>query len=169
MPTKEWLEQHTKVQAYLDADLSAKLNAWMQEKNITQISSAVVVILEHYLNDNPPSEILSQVLLDEVETLKKEVAIIKASLVEAGAKSLAPKMTSEVVIFPTERIEIQYTEQEAQDGLTKSELCDRIGLTIYQADKAAKEQGMNVNDYLLKVTGWKPSEGKRPRYYPTKN
>jgi hypothetical protein len=35
MPTKEWLEQHTKVQAYLDADLSAKLTAWMKEKNIT--------------------------------------------------------------------------------------------------------------------------------------
>jgi hypothetical protein len=53
--------------------------------------------------------------------------------------------------------------------LTKSELCDRVGLTIYQAEKAAKEQGMNVNDYLFKVTGWKPSEGKRPRYYSTKN
>jgi hypothetical protein len=25
MPTKEWLEQHTKIQAYLDADLSTKL------------------------------------------------------------------------------------------------------------------------------------------------
>jgi hypothetical protein len=64
-------------------------------------------------------------------------------------------------------MEIPYTDQEAQDGLTKSELCDRLGLTIYQADKAAKEQGMNVNDYLFKVSGWKPSEGKRPRYYPT--
>jgi hypothetical protein len=166
MPTKEWLKQHTKVQAYLDADLSAKLTAWMKEKNISQLSMAVVAILEHYLNDRPPSEISSQVLFDELEAVKKEVAIIKASLVEAGAKSLAPKMTSEVVIFPTERIEILYTEQEAQDGLTKSELCDRLGLTIYQADKAAKEQGTNVNDYLLKVTDWKPSEGKRPRYYP---
>jgi len=104
--------------------------------------------------------------MEEMETLKKELALIKTSLIEAGAKSLAPKMTSEVVIFPIQRIEIQYTEQEVQGGLTKGELCDRLGLTIYQAEKAAKEQGMNVNDYLLKVTGWKPSEGKRPRYYP---
>ncbi|GFE72192.1 hypothetical protein [Chroococcus sp. FPU101] len=169
MPTKEWLEQHTKIQAYLNADLSAKLTAWMKEKNITQLSSAVVVILEHYLNDRPPSEISSQVLFDEVETLKKEVALIKASLVEAGAKSLAPKMTSEVVIFPTERMNIQYTEKEAQDGLTKSELCDRLNLTIYQVDKAAKEQGIAINDYLLKITGWKVGEGKRPKYYPTKD
>jgi len=166
MPTKEWLEQHTKIQAYLDADLSAKLTAWMKEKNISQLSQAVVVILEHYLNDNPPSEISSQLLMEEMETLKKELALIKTSLIEAGAKSLAPKMTSEVVIVPTQRIEIQYTEQEVQGGLTKGELCERIGLTIYQAEKAAKEQGMNGNDYLLKVTGWKPSEGKRPRYYP---
>jgi replication fork clamp-binding protein CrfC len=169
MPTKEWLEQHTKVQAYLDADLSAKLTAWMKEKNISQLSQAVVAILEHYLNDRPPSEISSQVLFDELEAVKKEVALIKASLIEAGSKSLAPKMTSEVVIFPTERMEIQYTEKEAQDGLTKSELCDRLGLTIYQAEKASKEQEMSGNDYLFKVTGWKASSGKRPRYYPIKN
>ena len=138
MPTKEWLEQHTKVQSYLDSELSTKLSAWMKEKNITQISQAVVVILEHYLNDHPPSQISSQLLFDEMETLKKEVSIIKASLVEAGAKSLGPRMTSEMIIFPTQRIEIQYTEQEVQGGLTKGELCERIGLTIYQAEKSAK-------------------------------
>jgi hypothetical protein len=166
MPTKEWLEQHTKVQSYLDSELSTKLSAWMKEKNITQISQAVVVILEHYLNDNPPSEISSQLLMEEMETLKKELALIKTSLIEAGAKALGPKMTSEVVIVPTQRIEIQYTEQEVQGGLTKGELCERIGLTIYQAEKAAKEQGMNGNDYLLKITGCKVGEGKRPKYYP---
>lgn len=67
------------MQAYLDADLSVKLTAWMKEKNITQISAAVVAILKHYLNARPPSEISSQVLLDEVETLKKKVALIKVS------------------------------------------------------------------------------------------
>ncbi|WP_181280722.1 hypothetical protein [Aphanothece hegewaldii] len=54
-------------------------------------------------------------------------------------------------------------------GLTKSELCDRLGLMIYQVEKAVKEQGMMGNDYLLKVTGWKPSQGKRPRYFPSKH
>lgn len=44
-------------------------------------------------------------------------------------------------------------------------LADHIGLIIYQADKATKKQGTNVNDYLFKVTGWKASSGKRPRYY----
>lgn len=62
MLTKEWLEQHTKVQAYLDADLSAKLTTWMKEKNISQFLQAVVAILEHYLNDRLPSKISSQVL-----------------------------------------------------------------------------------------------------------
>lgn len=70
----------------------------------------------------------------------------------------------ELAIASTKRGEIEYTEVEA--GPTKSELCDRLNLTIYQAEKAAKEQGINVNDYLLKITNWKPSEGKRPKYYP---
>ena len=169
MPTKEWLEQHEKVAAYLKPELFERLSFWMEEKNISQISQAIVVILEHYLNDHPPEEISSDLLREDVELLKKEVGLIKASLVEAGAKSLAPKMQSEIVIAPTERIEIEYTSEEAKKGLTKSELCSRIGLTIYQASKAAQDQGMSDNDYLLKITGWQAGEGKRPRYYPTDN
>ena len=167
MPTKEWLDQHQKVAAYLKPELFERLDVWMKEKNITQISQAVVVILEHYLNDHPPSEISSELLKEDIETLKKEVALIKTSLVEAGAKSLAPKMKSEVVIAPTERMEIEYTEEETTKGLTKSQLCSRIGLTIYQVTKAAQDQGMSDNDYLLKITGWQAGEGKRPRYYPS--
>ena len=165
MPTKEWLEQHQKVAAYLKPELFEQLSIWMKEKNISQISQAVVIILEHYLNDHPPSEISSELLREDVESLKKEVALIKASLVEAGAKSLAPKMKSEVVIAPNEQMKIEYTEQEATEGLTKSELCSRIGLTIYQASKAAQDQEMSDNDYLFKITGWQAGEGKRPRYY----
>ncbi|PSB00905.1 hypothetical protein [Merismopedia glauca] len=168
MPTKEWLQQHTKVQAYLDDELAAKLSSWMKAQNIEQFSQAVVVILEHYLNDRPPSTISSQVLFDEVESLKREVDSIKTLLVEAGAKALSPKMPAEIAIAPTKRVDIEYTEAEAQAGLTKTQLCDRLNLTLHQAEKAAKEQKMTINDYLLKVTGWKPSEGKRPRYYPSK-
>ena len=169
MPTKEWLEQHNKIQAYLHNELFTKLNVWMKEKNINQVSQAVVAILEHYLNNNPPSEISSQLLMEEVETLKKEVALIKASLLEAGAKLLAPKIPSEIVIAPTERIDIEFTEKDAEEDLTKSKLCEHIGLTIYQAEKAAKDQKMLVNDYLFKITGWLPGKGKRPKYYPTQD
>lgn len=166
MPSKEWLAEHTKVQAYLDDDLSTKLQAWMKEKNITQLSQAVVTILKHYLDDHPPSEVSHQLLVEEVETLKEEMNYIKTCLLEAGAKSLAPKIPENVVIFPSEPIEIDQTDEEKETGLTKTELCSRIGLTPYQADKAAKEQQLSTNDYLLKITGWKPGEGKRPKYYP---
>ena len=47
-----------------------------------------------------------------------------------------------------------------------TQLCDRIKLTTYQTDKAASEQELSTNDYLLKITGWKVGEGKRPKYYP---
>jgi len=36
---------------------------------------------------NTPSEISTYLLKEDVESLKKEVALIKVSLVEAGAKS----------------------------------------------------------------------------------
>ena len=48
MPTKEWLEQHQKVAAYLKPELFEQLSVWMKEKNNSQISQAVVIILEHY-------------------------------------------------------------------------------------------------------------------------
>ena len=166
MPTEEWLKKHQKVQAYLDPDLYRQLENWMKQKNINQVSQAVIAILEHYLNDTPPSDISSQFLVDEVEELKKEVEFIKASLMEAGAKSLAPKMTTPPVIAPTERVEFDYTQEEAKEGITKSELSKRIGLTIYQAAKAAEEQGLSETEYLFKVTGFQPGDGKRPRYYP---
>lgn len=86
-------------------------------------------------------------------------------------------MPVEIAIAPTKRVDIEYTEVEAQAGLTKTQLCDcawrsargnRLNLTLRQAEKAAKEQKMTINDYLFKVTGWKASEGKRPRYYPAR-
>lgn len=43
MPTKEWLDQHTKVQAYLDDELAGKLSTSMKGHNIEQFSQAVVV------------------------------------------------------------------------------------------------------------------------------
>ena len=166
MPTKEWLEDHTKVQAYLDKNLSSKLEAWMKEKNISQLSQGVIAILKHYLDDHPPSEVSHQLLVDEVKNLKEEINYIKTCLLEAGAKTLGPKIPENVVVFPTEPIEIEHTQDEIESGLTKTQLCNRIGLTIYQADKAASEQELSVNDYLLKITGWKVGKGKRPKYYP---
>ena len=166
MPTEQWLKQHTKVQAYLDKELSTKLEAWMKEKNITQLSQGVIAILKHYLDDHPPSQVSHQLLVDEVKNLKEEIQYIKTCLLEAGAKSLGPKIPSQVIVFPTEPIRIDHTDDEAETGLTKTELCSRIKLTTYQADKAASEQELSTNDYLLKITGWKVGEGKRPKYYP---
>lgn len=60
------------MQAYLNDELAAKLNTWMKAPNIDLFSQAVVVILEHYLSDRPPSTISCQVPFDEVESLKPE-------------------------------------------------------------------------------------------------
>ncbi len=82
MPTEQWLKQHTKVQAYLDEDLSTKLEAWMKEKNITQLSQGVIAILKHYLDDHPPSQVSHQLLVDEVKNLKEEMKSLKTCLMD---------------------------------------------------------------------------------------
>ena len=137
-----------------------------ERKNITQLSQGVIAILKHYLDNHPPSEVPHQLLVNKVKNFKEEIKYIKTCLLEAGAKSLGPKIPSQVIVFPTEPIEIDHTLDEAKTGLTKTQLCDRIKLTTYQADKATSEQELSTNDYLLKITGWKVGEGKRPKYYP---
>ena len=115
----------------------------------------MIAILKHYLDDHPPSQVSHQLLVDEVKNLKEEIKYIKICLLEAGAKSLGPKIPDKVIVFPNEPMEIDHTSDEAETGLT-----------TYQTDKAASEQELSTNDYLLKITSWKVGEGKRPKYYP---
>lgn len=49
MATKEWLNNHAKVTAYLDFSLYASLEKWMQKHKIKKASQALTIILEHYL------------------------------------------------------------------------------------------------------------------------
>lgn len=168
MPSKEWLAQHNKVAAYLKSDLYEQLQEWKEERNIKQDSQALVLILEHYLNEEPPPEIINQVLEERVEQLEKEVREMKELLFDVGAKVLAPKIEAAKPDFntPTERMEIEYDETDVKNGLTKSKLCKKIGLTINQANTAFKEQGFeSIDEYLFKITGWKAGEGNRPRYF----
>ena len=167
MPSKEWLSQHSKVAAYLKPELYELLQDWKNERNIKQDSQALIAILEHYLNEEPPPEISNQFLEERVEQLEKEVAEMKQLLFNVGAKILAPKVETAKGDFypPTELIEIEYTESEIEKGLTKGQLCKKIGLTVSQADKASKEQDLSIEDYIFKITGWKAGEGNKPRYF----
>ncbi len=168
MPSKEWLSQHDKVAAYLKPELYELLQVWKKERNIQKDSQALVVILEHYLNEEPPPEISNQFLEERVEQLEKEMGEMKQLLFNVGAKILAPKIEAAKPDFnaPTERMEIEYDETDVEKGLTKTQLCQKIGLNINQANTASEQLGFkSVDEYLFKITGWQAGEGKRPRYF----
>ena len=177
MPSKEWLDQHFKVSAYLKPELGDDLIAWMEEQKIKQVSQAVVAILEHYLRDNPPSEISHQVFESRVEQLEKEIEQLRSEFAQmkqvfyltlTAAKSVASniKKTKSEIIAPTGRIEFKYTEEEAKKGLTKTELCRKLKLNIYQADQIAKQENLSPEEYLFQISGWKATDQARPRYFP---
>ncbi len=168
MPSKEWLSQHSKVAAYLKPELYELLQDWKNERNIKQDSQALIAILEHYLNDEPPPEISNQFLEERVEQLEKEVAEMKRILFDVGAKVLAPKIEAAKPDFdaPTDQMKIEYDETDVEKGLTKTQLCQKIGLTINQANTASEQQGFkSLDEYLFKISGWQAGEGKRPRYF----
>ncbi len=62
MATKEWLNSHAKVAAYLDFSLYASLENWMKNNKIKKVSQALTIILEHYLEGNIPTEVLPETL-----------------------------------------------------------------------------------------------------------
>ena len=70
MATNEWLKNHAKVTAYLDLSLYSSLENWMKTHKIKKVSQALVIILEHYLEGNIPTEVLPETLQQEVKNLK---------------------------------------------------------------------------------------------------
>jgi len=168
MATKEWLKSRNKITIYIKPDFYKKIQDWKEERNIKQDSQAVLSILEHYLNDQAPPEIYNQFLEERVKELEKKMEKMENLVFNVGAKMLAPKIEAAKPDFdpPTERIEIEYDESDVEKGLTKSQLCQKIGLTIHQANIAFKQQGFkSIDEYLFKITGWQAGEGKRPRYF----
>ena len=71
MATKEWLNSHAKVRAYLDFSLYASLEDWMKKNKIKKVSQALTIILEHYLEAN----ILTKLLLDKLEQEGKKLKL----------------------------------------------------------------------------------------------
>ncbi len=62
MATNEWLQNHAKVTAYLNLSLYSSLETWMKTHKIKKVSQALVIILEHYLEGNIPTEVLPETL-----------------------------------------------------------------------------------------------------------
>ncbi len=90
MATKEWLNSHAKVWAYLDFSLYASLENWMKNNKIKKVSQALTIILEHYLEGNIATEVLPETLEQEVKELKvktTEIDSLEATVAEQHSET----------------------------------------------------------------------------------
>ncbi len=190
MATNEWLNNHAKVTAYLDLSLYSSIENWMKTHKIKKVSQALVIILEHYLEGNIPTEVLPKTLeeevknlkaktteiddlsatvaeqesefTDEIESLRTEIDQLRQALINTGLSSLKEKFED----IPRGNIEFTYSDTEISEGLTKTDLCKKINLTSSQINQWASRLNLNPDDYLKELTGWHKPPSQR-RYFPS--
>ncbi len=189
MATKDWLDNHAKVTAYLDFSLYASLEKWMKTHKIKKASQALTIILEHYLEGNIPIEVMPENLEeevkqlkvktteidgleaviaeqqrefnDEVNSLRTEIDGLRQALINAGLSSLREKVED----IPRGKIKFSYSDHDAKQGLTKTDLCERININGSQINQWATMLNLDADEYLFELTGWKKPLNAR-RYFP---
>jgi hypothetical protein len=189
MATKDWLDNHAKVTAYLDFRLYASLEKWMKTHKIKKASQALTIILEHYLEGNIPIEILPENLEqevkqlkvktteidgleatvaeqqrefnDEINSLRTEIDGLRQALINAGLSSLRERVED----IPRGKIKFSYSDHDAKQGLTKTDLCERININGSQINQWATMLNLDPDEYLFELTGWKKPLNAR-RYFP---
>ena len=188
MATKDWLDNHAKVTAYLDFSLYASLEKWMKTHKIKKASQALTIILEHYLEGNIPIEVMPENLEEEVKRIKvktteidgieatlaeqqrefndeitglrTEIDGLRQALINAGLSSLREKVED----IPRGKIKWEHSDFDAKNGLTKTDLCERININGSQINQWATMLNLDPDDYLFELTGWKKRNARR--YFP---
>jgi len=189
MATKDWLDNHAKVTAYLDFSLYASLEKWMKTHKIKKASQALTIILEHYLEGNIPIEVMPENLElevkqlkvkateidgleaavaeqqkefnDEINSLRTEIDALRQALINAGLSSLREKVED----IPRGKIKFSHSDSDAKQGLTKTDLCERININGSQINQWATMLNLDADEYLYELTGWKKPLNAR-RYFP---
>ena len=188
MATKDWLDNHAKVTAYLDFSLYASLEKWMKTHKIKKASQALTIILEHYLEGNIPIEVMPENLEEEVKRIKvktteidgieatlaeqqrefndeiaglrTEIDGLRQALINAGLSSLREKVED----IPRGKIKWEHSDSDAKNGLTKTDLCERININGSQINQWATMLNLDPDEYLFELTGWKKRNARR--YFP---
>ena len=188
MATKDWLDNHAKVTAYLDFRLYASLEKWMKTHKIKKASQALTIILEHYLEGNIPIEVMPENLEEEVKRIKvktteidgieatlaeqqrefndeiaglrTEIDGLRQALINAGLSSLREKVED----IPRGKIKWEHSDSDAKNGLTKTDLCERININGSQINQWATMLNLDPDEYLFELTGWKKRNARR--YFP---
>jgi len=79
----------------------------------------------------------------------------------AGLSSLREKVED----IPRGKIKFSHSDSDAKNGLTKTDLCERININGSQINQWATMLNLDPDEYLFELTGWKKPLNAR-RYFP---
>ncbi|MBD2255330.1 hypothetical protein [Nostoc parmelioides] len=166
------------VTAYLPKDVHEQLKKWMDDNYQRSVSSAVSLIVEHFLKkDGRPlgdTDLGPRVTALEQENipprltqLEQQMRQLREALIAAGAISLASGVEEHLAENTSiEGGQFIYSVKEAREGLSKTEIMRRLDLTATTLKRLAETERTTEEKYLMKVTGWQLGSGERPKFYP---
>jgi hypothetical protein len=166
------------VTAYLPKDVHEQLKKWMGDNYQRSVSSAVSLIVEHFLKkDGRPlgdTDLGTRVTALELEKipprltqLEQQMRQLREALIAAGAISLASGVEEHLAENTSiEGGQFIYSVKEAREGLSKTEIMRRLDLTATTLKRLAETERTTEEKYLAKVTGWQLGSGERPKFYP---
>ena len=175
----DWKKENPPVTVYMPVELLEDLKEWMADNHQRSVSTAVVLIVEHFLKQDgrplgsaelePRVSALEDLNLQaRLTTLEQQVKQMREALAAAGARTLAAGVEEHLAEQTSLSGSFNYTAKEAQEGLTKTEIIRRLGIPASRIKRLASEERMTEEQYIAKISGWKPKpgEGERPRYFP---
>ncbi len=166
------------VTVYLPKDVHELLKSWMDDNYQRSVSSAVSLIVEHFLKkDGRPlgdADLGHRVTALEQENISPRLTLIeqqmrqlREALIAAGAISLASGVEEHLAENTNiEGGQFIYSVKEAREGLSKTEIMRRLDMTATTLKRLAETESLTEEKYLMKVTGWQLGSGERPKFYP---
>lgn len=166
------------VTAYLPKDVHELLKSWMDENYQRSVSSAVSLIIEHFLKqDGRPlgdADLAPRVAALEQENLASRLALVeqqmrqlREALIAAGAISLASGVEEHLAENTSvEGGKFLYSVKEAREGLSKTEIMRRLDFTPTTLKRLAETERTTEEKYITKITGWQLGAGERPKFFP---
>ncbi len=172
-------KKSTQVTTYLPKEVLDQLKLWMDDNYQRSVSSAVSLIVEHFLKkDGRPlgntdlgprvDALESENLPPRLAALEIQMQLVREALIAAGARSLASGVEEHLAENTSISSEqFSYTVKEAREGLSKTEIMRRKEISATTLKRQAEAEKMTEEKYLAKITGWRLGTGERPKYFPT--
>lgn len=180
MASEKWNDNHVKVSVYLDSDFHERLVKWQKNRGYKSTSNAISMVLKQEVDGDLPSNAVPDTILKRLEKVEINQEIIHTLIGRlAEAEAQIDLMRSELLKsgmealdytkhnIPINPIVLHYTPEEKKTGITKTELCTRIGLSVSTINRYSEILKIEPDAYLFFRTKWaKGGEGSRDKYFP---